>query len=245
VCLLFAVLAPWAVYVSHVRDVRRLRALEARGEQVTATVTQASADEGTLRYAYSFAGSRYTAAVSWPHVPYVAGESIVVYCLPDSPSMSLPGAMLSDAAVLAEAEPTFTLHLMADLLALFALAAVVADVERRRARPPDATTAARLVALVGLGVVLAANLGHYAMGVERRAFAGALPGVAAGVVAPFVEAALVAPFLWILPLLVAYRQAAGRTGPGLRHARPILLLGLGYGIVLLAALAAFTGGGKF
>jgi hypothetical protein len=242
-CLLLAVLAPWLAYVSHVRDVRRLHALEMHGELVHGTVTQASRAEGVLRYAYGVDGSRYAGTVAWPHVPYVAGESIVVYCLPDSPSFSRPGALLSLAAIDLEADTTSTRHLMADLFAFFAAAGLVAELERRRRRTALPATIARLAALAALGGVLYANLGAYPMSVEEHALDPMALGVPAGVVAPLVETVLLLPFLWLLPLLARwFVHAKGERPAGLR---PILLAGLGYGVILLATLVAFTGGGRF
>jgi hypothetical protein len=235
------VLAPWLAYVSHVRDVRRLHALEMHGELVHGTVTQASRVEGVLRYAYGVDGSRYTGTVAWAHVPYVPGESIVVYCLPDSPSFSRPGALLSEAAIRLEADNTFTLHLMSDLFAFFAAAALVTELERRRRRSALPATIGRLAALAMLGGLLYANLGGYATSVEEHALDPLAIGVPAGVLAPAVETVLLLPFLWLLPLLARWIfHAKGERPPGLR---PVLLAGLGYGVILLAALAAFTGGG--
>jgi hypothetical protein len=247
--------------VSHVRDVRRLRALEMHGALVVATVTSvsrgrtrasasASASETeTLRYEYVVDGTRHTGSARWPRVPYGAGEAVVVYYLPESPSSSRPGALLSDEAIALEAAPTFTEHVMADLFVFFAAAAAVADAEHRRrraSRVETPATAGRLAALVLLGAVLAANLGEYAMHVEKRALGarplrllnGSLPCV---VLAPILEAALLLPFFWVLPLLVTYVRAGNRRA----ELRPSLLAGLGYAVILVAALVAFTGGGRF
>jgi hypothetical protein len=261
-----AVLLPLALGLLFRRQELRLRALADHGRAGTAVVTDTSQ---YTDYRYEVGGQTYTWNVSREKAPYARGASFPIVYLPEDPSLSRPGAVYGPTELDADLDLTFQHRLLLGLFGFFAGASLLCHRQLRRLRRGDPLRTAprigpdgagRLVALLILGAVLAANADPKAQAVMAAVFGATPLGVPVVVAVSAAEIVLFAPYFWVFPHLMrivmeSMRRggslskagivlAVAQAGPEQARSRWLVIAGLVYFVALMAgwiALAASKG----
>lgn len=264
---ILAVIVPLALFALFRRNELRLRALADHGHAGTASVTAVERQGGAVytHYRYEVARASYTWSVSHEQAPYEPGAPFAIVYVPEDPSCSRPGTTYTIAQLEAELNLPFQRWLLLGIFAFFAGAAGLCHRNLRRLRggAPLRTEpllspeqAGRLVMLLLLGVTLASNADPHVQAIFVAAFGAAPLGLPAVVVVSLAEIVLAVPYFWVFPHLMRIVMDAARRGGSLsrtgvlaavlradgEHARSraVVLGGLAYFVVLVAAWIAFT-----